>query len=46
MKELWIEIDESLPERQKGKLLTSAAQFCDAVLVEAKDVEKAKKSKS
>ena len=44
MKELWIEIDESLPENKKTKLLASAAQTCDAVLVAAKDVEKAKKA--
>lgn len=46
MKELWIEIDESLPEDQKSSLLNSAAQFCDAVLVAAKDVENAKKTGS
>jgi len=46
MKELWIEIDESLPENQKTKLLKSAAQTCDAVLVAAKDVELAKKTGS
>jgi 3-dehydroquinate synthase II len=46
MKELWIEIDESLPEDQKNRLLNSAAQFCDAVLVGAKDVELAKKTGS
>ncbi|MCW3976494.1 MAG: 3-dehydroquinate synthase II [Candidatus Bathyarchaeota archaeon] len=44
MKELWIEIDESLPEDKKSSLLNSAAQFCDAVLVAAKDVENAKKT--
>ncbi|HDQ05546.1 MAG TPA: 3-dehydroquinate synthase II [Candidatus Bathyarchaeota archaeon] len=44
MKELWIEIDELLPENQKAKLLKSAAQTCDAVLVDAKDMEKAKKA--
>jgi len=46
MKELWIEIDESLPENQKNMLLNSAAQTCDAVLVAAKDVELAKKTGS
>ena len=46
MKELWIEIDESLPEDKKSRLLNSAAQFCDAVLVAAKDVELAKKTGS
>ena len=44
MKELWIELDESLPENKKAKLLKSAAQTCDAVLVAAKDVEQAKKA--
>ncbi|MGD9130196.1 MAG: 3-dehydroquinate synthase II [Candidatus Bathyarchaeota archaeon] len=44
MKELWVELDESLPENQKSKLLKSASQLCDAVLVDAKDVEKAKKA--
>jgi len=44
MKELWLEIDASLPETQKTKLLKSAAQTCDVVLVEAVDVEKAKNS--
>jgi 3-dehydroquinate synthase II len=44
MKELWIEIDESLPEKQKTKLLKSAAQTCDAALVDEKDVTKAKNS--
>ncbi|UCC58153.1 MAG: 3-dehydroquinate synthase II [Candidatus Bathyarchaeum sp.] len=46
MKELWVELDESLPEDKKGKLLKSAAQFCDAVFVGAKDVENAKKTGS
>ena len=44
MKELWIELDESLPENKKTKLLASAAQTCDAVLVAEKDVENAKKA--
>jgi len=46
MKELWIEIVESLPADQKSRLLNSAAQFCDAMLVGAKDVELAKKTGS
>jgi 3-dehydroquinate synthase II len=46
MKELWLEIDASIPETQKTKLLKSAAQTCDAVLVAAKDVETAKKTGS
>jgi 3-dehydroquinate synthase II len=44
MKELWIEIDESLPEEQKNKLLNSTPQLCDVLLVGAEDVENAKKS--
>jgi 3-dehydroquinate synthase II len=44
MKELWLELDTSVPETQKTKLLASAAKTCDAVIVNAKDVEKAKKA--
>lgn len=44
MKELWIEIDESISDDLKNSLLKSAAQICDAVLVGSEDVEKAKKT--
>jgi 3-dehydroquinate synthase II len=44
MKELWLELDDSLPENQKTKLFASAAEACDAVLVDEKDLEFAKKS--
>jgi 3-dehydroquinate synthase II len=44
MKELWLEIDASLSETQKTKLLESAAQTCDAVLVDRKDIATAKES--
>ncbi|KPK78037.1 MAG: hypothetical protein AMJ89_01335 [candidate division Zixibacteria bacterium SM23_73] len=44
MKELWIEIDWSLPEEQKNKLMNTVAQFCDVLLVGTEDVEKAKKT--
>ena len=44
MKELWIEINESLSDDLKNSLLKSAAQVCDAILVGAKDVENAKKT--
>jgi len=44
VKELWIEIDESIPDDLKNSLLNSAAQICDAVLVGSEDVEKAKKT--
>lgn len=43
MKELWIEIDESISDDLKNSLLKSAAQVCDAVLIGAEDMEKAKK---
>jgi 3-dehydroquinate synthase II len=42
MKELWLEIDSNLPDAQKTKLLKSAAQTCDAVLVDEKDITVAK----
>jgi len=44
VKELWIEIDESISNDLKNSLFDSAAQVCDAVLVGAQDVEKAKKT--
>jgi 3-dehydroquinate synthase II len=44
MKELWIEIDESLSENQKTKLIKSAVQTCDAALVDTKDITEAKSS--
>ena len=44
MKELWLEIEASVQETQKTKLLTSAAKTCDAVLVDSEDIEKAKKA--
>ena len=44
MKELWLELDVSLPENQKTKLLAQAAEACDAVLVDNEDLEFAKKS--
>jgi 3-dehydroquinate synthase II len=43
MKELWLELDPSLSDEKKTKLLKSAAVFCDAVLVDTTDVETAKK---
>jgi 3-dehydroquinate synthase II len=46
MKELWLEIDASLSENQKTMLFKSAAQTCDAVLVDEKDVTKAKNSET
>ena len=42
MKELWLQLDPTLSEPKKTKLLKSAAVFCDAVLVDPKDVETAK----
>jgi len=44
VKELWIEIDELISDDLKNSLFNSAAQICDAVLVGARDVEKAKKT--
>lgn len=43
-KELWIEIDELIPSDLKDALLESASQSCDAMMVGAKDVEKARKT--
>jgi 3-dehydroquinate synthase II len=44
VKELWIEIAESLSEAQKYSLLRSAAQTCDAIIVSAKDTKEARKT--
>lgn len=44
MKEVWIELDTSLSGDKKTQLLKSAAVFCDVVLVDAKDVDAARKS--
>lgn len=44
MKELWIEIDKSLPEDARNGLLKSVVQNVDTVVVGAKDVENAKKT--
>ncbi|WNZ28806.1 MAG: 3-dehydroquinate synthase II [Candidatus Bathyarchaeota archaeon] len=44
MKYLWVEIDVALPNPQKVKLLKSATQFCDVALVDAKDIDDAKKA--
>jgi len=44
VKELWIEIDESVSDDLKNSLFNSAAQICDGVLVGAQDVKKAKKT--
>ena len=44
MKELWIEINESLSGDLKSSLLKAAFQVCGVVLVGAKDVENAKKT--
>jgi len=44
VKELWIEIDESIPSELKNNLLKLVTQTCDAVLVGEQDVEKAKKA--
>ncbi len=44
MKELWIEIDKSSPDKVKNSLMKSAAKFCDALLVDSRDLENAKKT--
>jgi len=44
VKELWIEINESLSGDLKSSLLKSASQVCGVILVGAKDVENAKKT--
>jgi len=44
VKELWIEIDESLSDDLKNNLLKIAAQVCDTILVGSKDVKNAKKT--
>ncbi len=44
MKELWVELNESLPNDLKDRLLKSAAQVCDAVLVGARDVKNARRT--
>jgi len=44
VKELWAEIGESFSGRAKKSLIKSAAQFCDVILVDLRDVEDARKS--
>jgi 3-dehydroquinate synthase II len=44
VKELWIEIDESLPDKVKTSLMNSAVKFCDALLVDSRDLENARKT--
>ena len=44
MKELWISIDESIPSQTKDLLLKLASQTCDAILVDAKNAENARKT--
>ena len=45
MKELWLEIDVDIKEDQKTRLLKSAAQTCDVLLVDRKDIAAARNSK-
>jgi 3-dehydroquinate synthase class II len=42
VKELWIEIPNSISDDSRSDLLKSAAQFCDAILIDVKDMEKAR----
>jgi 3-dehydroquinate synthase II len=43
MKELWLQLDSSLSKNRKTKLLNSATQTSDVVLVDSKDTETVKK---
>jgi 3-dehydroquinate synthase II len=45
MKELWLHMDSSLSENQKTKLLNSATQTCDVVMVDPKDLGTVKEFK-
>ncbi|MFW6110801.1 MAG: 3-dehydroquinate synthase II [Thermoproteota archaeon] len=45
MKELWIEIDESIPEDVKANLLPSADQVCDVILTDIPDLEGIEKAR-
>jgi 3-dehydroquinate synthase II len=44
MKELWIEINQSISSSIKDSLLKLATQVCDVILIDAKDVENARKT--
>jgi len=44
VKELWVEINKSLSDDLKSSLMKTAAQVCDVILVDARDVENAKKT--
>jgi 3-dehydroquinate synthase II len=44
LRELWIEIDESIPAEPRDILLKSAAEVCDVILVSAEDVEEIRKT--
>jgi 3-dehydroquinate synthase II len=44
VKELWIEIGESLPEKQKNTFINFAAHTCDTALVTGTDLTKVKNS--
>lgn len=43
MKEFWVELKDSTPDNLKNSLLKSAAQVCDVLMVESKDIESTKK---
>lgn len=43
MKELWLEIQPTIPENKKSNLFNSAVQTCDVVFVDPKDIEYASK---
>lgn len=44
MKELWVKLRESIPDDLRSSLLKLAAQVCDVLLVEPRDIESAKKT--
>jgi len=44
VKELWIEVDASIPGHVKKSLMKSAAQVCDVLLVGSQNLEKAEKT--
>lgn len=44
MKELWIKLDSSIPGQIKERLLKLGSQVCDAIIVDAQDVENARKT--
>jgi len=44
MRELWVKINSSLPEKEKKSFIKGASEFCTTFIVDATDVELAKKA--